>query len=177
MVSLMFWAKAICNVKACPPQPTIPTISPPPATRQSTASTGPSSPSSPSARKREVESVEVMVVSNQKYDPSMNDSHMKVFKSLVDDYVKSKGVTYNKDLVHDRAINVNDYVKSKGVTYNKDLVHDKAINVGGKFAVLYTLLGYDCNRVNNFVHGAKGEANFVTDIRVKCQGKPEFVVV
>ncbi|VDM80705.1 unnamed protein product [Strongylus vulgaris] len=152
----MFWAKAICNVKACPPQPTIPTIPPPPslATRQSAASTGPSNATTIGGRKREVESVEVMVVSNQKYDPSMNDSHMKVFKSLV-----------------------NDYVKSKGVTYNKDLVHDKAINVDGKFAVLYTLLGYDCNRVNNFVHGAKGEANFVTDIRVKCQGKPEFVVV
>ncbi|VDM82331.1 unnamed protein product [Strongylus vulgaris] len=84
----------------------------------------------------------------------MNDSHMQVFKNLVDDYIKTKGVTYNKDLVQ-----------------------EKAVNVDGKFAVLYTLLGYECDRVNNFVHDAKSEANFVTDIKVKCGGKPEFVVV
>ncbi|CAJ0597879.1 unnamed protein product [Cylicocyclus nassatus] len=103
--------------------------------------------------KREVDDIEVTVVSNQKFDPAMNDSHMQVFKSLL-----------------------NDYIKAKGASYNKDMVHEEIVDVDGNFAILYTLQGYDCDGVNNFLHEAKSSANFIKDIKIKCGGRPQFVV-
>ncbi|CAJ0597889.1 unnamed protein product [Cylicocyclus nassatus] len=83
----------------------------------------------------------------------MNDSHMQVFKTLLQDYMKGRGAYYNKDMVK-----------------------EKIMNVDGNFAVLYTLLGYDCDTVNNFLHDAKSSANFIQDIKVKCGGRPAFSI-
>ncbi|CAJ0597878.1 unnamed protein product [Cylicocyclus nassatus] len=93
--------------------------------------------------------IEVTVISNQKFDPAMNDSHMQVFRSLL-----------------------NDYVKAKGANYNKDMVQEKIINVDGNFEILYTLQGYDCDEVNKFLHEAKSSTNFIKDIKVKCGERP-----
>ncbi|CAJ0597880.1 unnamed protein product [Cylicocyclus nassatus] len=106
-----------------------------------------------STGKRGVDDIEVTVVSNQRFDPAMNDSHMQVFKSLL-----------------------NDYVKAKGANYDKDMVHEEVVNLDGSFAILYTLQGYDCDGVNKFLHEAKSSANFIKDIKVKCSGRPQFAV-
>ncbi|EYB81762.1 hypothetical protein Y032_0374g203 [Ancylostoma ceylanicum] len=104
--------------------------------------------------KREVDEVHVTVVTNQKYNPSLNDEHLNTMRALLSDYAKSKGIVYNRDLVNEAVTKVND-----------------------RFAVVYTLLGADCDAVNNFAHGAKNQASFITHMEVKCGGKPEFVIV
>ncbi|EYB91661.1 hypothetical protein Y032_0203g1822 [Ancylostoma ceylanicum] len=76
------------------------------------------------SRKRATELVVVTVVTNRKFDPSLNDTHMQTMKSLLDDYTKSKGVVYDKRMV-------------------KEAVK----NVGGQFAVLYTVQNADCGEV------------------------------
>ncbi|EYB81765.1 hypothetical protein Y032_0374g205 [Ancylostoma ceylanicum] len=103
--------------------------------------------------KREVEEVHVTVVTNQKYNPSLNDEHLRTMRALLSDYSKSKGIVYNRDLVNEAMTNVN-----------------------GNFAVVYSVLGADCDQVNNFAHDAKRQASFITHTEVKCGGKTEFVV-
>ncbi|EYC09783.1 hypothetical protein Y032_0059g3052 [Ancylostoma ceylanicum] len=76
------------------------------------------------SRKRATELVVVTVVTNRKFDPSLNDTHMQTMKSLLDDYTKSKGVVYDKRMV-------------------KEAVK----NVGGQFAVHYTVQNADCGEV------------------------------
>ncbi|EYC30601.1 hypothetical protein Y032_0005g2741 [Ancylostoma ceylanicum] len=76
------------------------------------------------SRRRATEVVQVTVVTNRKFDPSLNDTHMQTMKSLLDDYTKSKGVVYDKRMV-------------------KEMVR----NVGGQFAVLYIVQNADCGEV------------------------------
>ncbi|EYB81764.1 hypothetical protein Y032_0374g204 [Ancylostoma ceylanicum] len=110
-------------------------------------------PGSNSTGKREVDEVHVTVVTNQKYNPSLNDEHLNTMRALLSDYSKSKEIVYNRDLVNEAVTKVDD-----------------------KFAVVYTILGADCDQVNNFAHGVKSHAGFITHMEVKCGGKPEFVV-
>ncbi|EYC09785.1 hypothetical protein Y032_0059g3052 [Ancylostoma ceylanicum] len=105
------------------------------------------------SRKRATELVVVTVVTNRKFDPSLNDTHMQTMKSLLDDYTKSKGVVYDKRMV-------------------KEAVK----NVGGQFAVHYTVQNADCGEVSDFARGAKREANFITRMRVRCGGRPAFII-
>ncbi|KIH68451.1 hypothetical protein ANCDUO_01210 [Ancylostoma duodenale] len=77
--------------------------------------------------KREVEEVHATVVTNQKYNPSLNDAHLKTMRAML-----------------------NDYCKSKQIAYDRDLVREAVTNVGGKFAVAYTVLGADCDQASDF---------------------------
>ncbi|EYB82619.1 hypothetical protein Y032_0355g3327 [Ancylostoma ceylanicum] len=76
-------------------------------------------------RKRATELVLVTVVTNRKFDPSLNDTHLQTMKSLL-----------------------NDYTKSKGVVYDKRMVNEAVRNVGGNFAVLYTVQNADCGEAS-----------------------------
>ncbi|KHJ78303.1 hypothetical protein OESDEN_22077 [Oesophagostomum dentatum] len=109
-------------LEACPPTQ-------PPSTGGGGASQGTggqttAKPSNSSNVKREVGQIKLTVVSNQVFDPSMNDNHLQVFRALVDDYFKTKQMTYNKDLVTETVKNEN-----------------------GKFAVAYDIVGSDCETV------------------------------
>ncbi|VDM73769.1 unnamed protein product [Strongylus vulgaris] len=78
--SALFGALMACPPPPPPPPITTPRVRPPTRATQSpnaTNSTG------TGRKKREVERIEITAVSNRKYDPSMNDSHMQAFKSLV----------------------------------------------------------------------------------------------
>ncbi|EYB91727.1 hypothetical protein Y032_0203g1860 [Ancylostoma ceylanicum] len=158
----------------------------------------------PKKGKRDVEKVQVTAVTNQKYNPSLNDEHLLTMRALL-----------------------NDYCISKNIVYDRDLVQEAVVNVGGKFAVVYTMLDADCdgacetlsisllfspsdihmccpncsrpltqsrqcaqplehawcyawdrvlNRVHNFAQGAKSQAMFITQIEIKCGAKPEIVI-
>ncbi|ETN69568.1 hypothetical protein NECAME_19461, partial [Necator americanus] len=105
------------------------------------------------SRKREVESVEVTVLTKMNYDPEMNDSHMQELSAMF-----------------------SDYAENSGITFNEDLVDETVKNEDGKFAVVYTVLGADCGVVDKFARGAKSNFNFITRIKVKCGGQPEIVI-
>ncbi|CAJ0597276.1 unnamed protein product [Cylicocyclus nassatus] len=142
---------------ACPPTPA-PSTPPSTTTASSTSSSAPSSDATTSsttastassstggAKKREVTKVEVTVITNQKYDPLLNDSHLQVFRMLL-----------------------NDYLKVNGITYNKDLVREQVKNEGGNFAVRYTVLGGDCARIKYLVANGERHAEFIENVIVKC---------
>ncbi|KHJ78304.1 hypothetical protein OESDEN_22076 [Oesophagostomum dentatum] len=78
--------------------------------------------------KRANNQTEITVVSNLIFDPFKNENHLHVFQALLDDYVQSKGLTYDKSLV-------------------KTTIK----NEGGMFAVLYTIVGYDCDQVSTMI--------------------------
>ncbi|VDM75399.1 unnamed protein product [Strongylus vulgaris] len=99
------------------------------------------------------DSIEATVISNQAYDPSMNDNHLQVFKNLL-----------------------NDYIKTKKMSFKKNQVQEKVINVGGKFSLFYTLTNFDCNGFIDFAREGKSNARFVKTIKVKCGGKPETTI-
>ncbi|EYB81766.1 hypothetical protein Y032_0374g206 [Ancylostoma ceylanicum] len=98
-----------------------------------------------STGKREVDEVHVTVVTNQKYNPSLNDEHLKTMRAMVGALML-------------------------------DLVNEAVTKVNDRFAVVYTVLGADCDQMNNFAHGVKSQAGFITQMEVKCGGKPEFVI-
>ncbi|KHJ79185.1 hypothetical protein OESDEN_21175, partial [Oesophagostomum dentatum] len=104
-------------------------------------------------RKRAVEEIKITLVSNQVFDPARNDNHLQVFKALMDDYIKTKGVSYSSGLVKEQITNDN-----------------------GMFAILYTVMGYDCDGVTNFVREGKASTNFITAAKVKCEDRPEITV-
>ncbi|KAK6745754.1 hypothetical protein RB195_012085 [Necator americanus] len=110
-------------------------------------------PATAGKRKREVESVEVTVLTKMNYDPEMNDSHMQELSAMF-----------------------SDYAQTSGITFNEDLVDETVKNEDGKFAVVYTVLGADCGVVDKFARGAKSNFNFITRIKVKCGGQPEIVI-
>ncbi|KHJ88471.1 hypothetical protein OESDEN_11734 [Oesophagostomum dentatum] len=82
--------------------------------------------------KRANNQTEITAVSNQIFDPFKNENHLHVFQALLDDYVQSKGLTYDKSLV-------------------KTTIK----NEGGMFAVLYTIVGYDCDQVSTIIKKQK----------------------
>ncbi|EYC02649.1 hypothetical protein Y032_0098g3052 [Ancylostoma ceylanicum] len=110
-------------------------------------------PIEPRKRKRDVEEVQVTAVTNQKYNPSLNDDHLQTMRALL-----------------------NDYCISKNIVYDRDLVQEAVANVGGKFAVVYTMLDADCDGVHHIAQGAKRRAMFITRIEIKCGSKPEIVI-
>ncbi|KHJ80579.1 hypothetical protein OESDEN_19743 [Oesophagostomum dentatum] len=98
---------AFCCLQACPPTTPQP------------------SQGNTNKTRRDVDVVKVILVSNQIFDPVRNDNHLQVFRALMDDYMKTKGVIYSKDLVKEQIKNEN-----------------------GMFAVLFIMMGYDCNGVS-----------------------------
>ncbi|KHJ90120.1 hypothetical protein OESDEN_10040 [Oesophagostomum dentatum] len=71
---------------------------------------------------------------------------------------------------------MDDYMKTKGVIYSKDMVKEQIKNENGMFAVLFIMMGYDCNGVTSFVRDAKSSTDFITAAKVKCENRPEIVI-
>ncbi|KAK6745751.1 hypothetical protein RB195_012084 [Necator americanus] len=140
---LLIVAALLSSAEACAPAPA--------TTTPTTTTTPPTTVNG--RRKREVESVEVTVLTKMNYDPEMNDSHMQELSAMF-----------------------SDYAQTSGITFNEDLVDETVKNEDGKFAVVYTVLGADCGAVNNFARQAKSDANFITRIVVKCGAQPELVI-
>ncbi|CAJ0597269.1 unnamed protein product [Cylicocyclus nassatus] len=156
MAMILIVFALISSLLACPPTPvpTNPTTASASSTAASTSASSDTSTSSSSTTsssssspvgKREVARVEVTVVTNQKYDPLLNDSHLQVFRMLL-----------------------NDYLKVNGITYNKDLVQEDVKNEGGNFAVHYTVLSGDCARIKYLVANGERHAEFIENVIVKC---------
>ncbi|KHJ89495.1 hypothetical protein OESDEN_10676 [Oesophagostomum dentatum] len=148
---LIVFALLYCCLEACPPTQ-------PPSGGGATAlpggaGAGQTTPKNTTNKKREADQVKLTVVSNQVFNPSMNGNHLQVFRALVDDYFKTKQMTYNKDLVTE-------------TVKNED----------GKFAVVYDILGSDCETVKNFVREGKGSTNFVTAMKLKCGDQTEMEI-
>ncbi|EYB91663.1 hypothetical protein Y032_0203g1824 [Ancylostoma ceylanicum] len=143
MKALVLSLAVIAAVQACAPPATTPST-----TKKQEAGGGKKD------RKRHApEIVLVTVVTNQKYDPSLNDEHLKTMEALLSDYVKSKNLVYDRSMVHERVANVD-----------------------GKFAVIYTVQNADCGQVSNFARGARKQAMFVIRMGVRCGGRPEFYI-
>ncbi|CAJ0597297.1 unnamed protein product [Cylicocyclus nassatus] len=100
-----------------------------------------------------VDPIQVIVVSNQSFDPSMNNNHMQVFKMLL-----------------------HNYIKSKNFSYKQEDVSQKIINEGGQFSILYKLKNFDCDGLIDFAREGKRLANFVKTIKVKCSGRNEVTI-
>ncbi|KAK6744696.1 hypothetical protein RB195_011423 [Necator americanus] len=104
-------------------------------------------------RKPQNEKVVVTVISNQTFDPTKNHAHLKVVRALLDDYVHSNGLAFDRDLVQEIVENMN-----------------------GKFAIRYVIIGADCEQVEQFVRGVKNHANYITVVKLQCGSNPEIVI-
>ncbi|EYC02652.1 hypothetical protein Y032_0098g3054 [Ancylostoma ceylanicum] len=144
MAALVLLLAVVAAAQACAPPATTPS---------SSADKKPEAGGENKPKRRSPEMVVVTVVTNQKYDPSLNDEHLKTMEALLSDYVKSKNLVYDRSMVHERVTNVD-----------------------GKFAVVYTVQNADCVQVDNFARGARRQAMFVTRIGLKCGDRPEFFI-
>ncbi|KHJ84108.1 hypothetical protein OESDEN_16182 [Oesophagostomum dentatum] len=71
---------------------------------------------------------------------------------------------------------MDDYTKTKGVAYSRDLVKEQITNDNGMFAIRYTVMGYNCDGMTNFVREGKAGTSFITAAKVKCENRPEIVI-
>ncbi|VDP22134.1 unnamed protein product [Heligmosomoides polygyrus] len=104
-------------------------------------------PSWPGRRKRDADRVEVTIASRQKFDPDMNLYYLKVFEARIEQHAKRIGLKSGRK------------------------VEGKVRNSGGKFAVVYNLPDAICDKVIDFVKGAKENTNVVEHAAVKCEGR------
>ncbi|KAK6745603.1 hypothetical protein RB195_011993 [Necator americanus] len=68
------------------------------------------------------------------------------------------------------------YARIFDATYDEDLVNVTAKNNNGNLAIVFNVLGMDCDTMKNFTRVAKKNVHFIKSVRVKCEGKPEYVI-
>ncbi|VDO99034.1 unnamed protein product [Heligmosomoides polygyrus] len=98
----------------------------------------------PGRRRRDADQVEVTIVSRQNFDPEMNPAYLKVVEAKIEEYSKRIGQENNREVKGD------------------------VRNIDGKFAVVYNLPGANCDKVIDFVKGAKENTDAIEQATVKC---------
>ncbi|VDK61780.1 unnamed protein product [Cylicostephanus goldi] len=121
MVYFFILSILFISAQACPPP--ISTIGP--STTSQYFTTSPFTyPATTVTTKPEPEAVQVTVVTRENYDLTLNDSHLQAVKALI-----------------------NDYAKINGIVYNENFVRESIRNEGGKFAIVFNILGVACDQV------------------------------
>ncbi|VDO19066.1 unnamed protein product [Heligmosomoides polygyrus] len=130
-----------------PTQAPVPAPVPAPAPISTAAPILTPAPGTIGRKKRDANHVEVTIVSRQNFDPEMNPSYLKVVEAKVEEYSKHIGLENNREVKGD------------------------VRNIGGKFAVVYNLPGADCDKVIDFVKGAKENTDVIEHTAVKCEDR------
>ncbi|CAJ0597273.1 unnamed protein product [Cylicocyclus nassatus] len=150
MVFLSILLTLLSSAQACPPP--LSTIGP--STTNGYSTSFPFTfPTTTVTTKPEPEQVEVTVVTRENYDVTLNDAHLQAVKALI-----------------------NDYAKINGIVYNENFVKETIKNEGGKFAIVFNILGVGCDQVTNFATGAKYSMNYISSVRVKCGDQAEIPI-
>nr|CDJ94742.1 Protein F58B4.4 [Haemonchus contortus] len=121
-----------------------------PTTKTTTTTTTSTTSTTTTTRKekREVGEAKVALVTHQDFDAKMIPAYLKVVRTAIEQHSKNQNVFYNRDLID-----------------------EKTENIGGKFGVVYTILGVDCDKLNEFIISAKGLSTFIRQVAVTCGGK------
>nr|CDJ94740.1 unnamed protein product [Haemonchus contortus] len=68
-------------------------------------------------------------------------------------------------------VQVEQHEKSSGIFYNPELISVKAENISGKFAVVYTIFGVDCDELNRFISTVDGLSALTEQVTITCGGR------
>ncbi|XGW14310.1 hypothetical protein V3C99_000549, partial [Haemonchus contortus] len=98
--------------------------------------------------KREVGQAQVTLVTYLDFDAEMTSFYLEAVRSVVEQQEKSSGIFYNPELTS-----------------------VKAENISGKFAVVYTILGVDCDELNHFISSVNGLSALTEQVTITCGGR------
>ncbi|VDO84903.1 unnamed protein product [Heligmosomoides polygyrus] len=154
MAHLLILLSIVTTALACAPTevPTTTTTATTPTTTATTTTTTQTPTPAGGRRKRGTNQVEVTIVSRQNFDPEMNPHYLKVVEARVEAYSKKIGLENNREVKGD------------------------VRNIGGKFAVVYILPDAACDKVIDFVKGAKENTDVIEHAAVKCQGREKVLL-